>query len=179
MEISKHGVGVPAAHEFDVSVVDFSTEERHRAACSERAGADVGGVDSGSVETSIGGVSQLLGDVDGSDAGTTSVVVVGGELYRRVKGQAVCSTMGSVRKHQADDCFSRAAKRMVAPAVRNGVAFSLVLLCSEIQADRRSSLEFVVASGGEVEAAVAEVKTDIVEGEGGAVVCCTGVFTGT
>ena len=59
----------------------------------------------------------------------------------------------------------------------NGIAFALIFLGSEVQADPGRRSDLVEGRRGEIEAALSNVETHVVEGERGIVVCGTGVFT--
>ena len=79
----------------------------------------------------------------------------------------------------ANNALDGAAQSVVGAPQGNRVAFTLVLLGSEVQANPRGCLNFMERGGRQAEAAAAQVQPDVGEGEGGVVVGGTGVFTRT
>ena len=77
VEVSKHGVGAPAADHLDYVWVDASAEERHGAARAERACGDVVGGEAQGGAEARSGAAECFGDGVGVDGAPTDVGKVG------------------------------------------------------------------------------------------------------
>ena len=66
-EVSEHGVGFPAAEQFDDVGLDISAEESRRPAGPEAAGADESGFDPGNGFEGASGVAESVSDPDAVD----------------------------------------------------------------------------------------------------------------
>ena len=64
--------------------------------------------------------------------------------------------------NEPDGGSNRAAPRVAAAAMGDGVALSLVLLGCEIEADRRGGLYFVVRRSGDVQSPSSKMEPDVI-----------------
>ena len=90
-EVDEHGIGFPAAEQFDGVLVDVGAEQRGGAARAEAAGAEQGGINAGEMAKSGG-----TGAKGGGHEGVADVV----------PGRCCCSRSGTesrVGRHGAVD----------------------------------------------------------------------------
>ena len=83
-----------------------------------------------------------------------------------VEGDTDAAKVSSVRQEEADETFCRATETVTASAMGDGVAFSEVLLNSEVEAGGGGGLKVCVRRCGNVEASMLEIEPDIVKSEG-------------
>ena len=67
---------------------------------------------------------------------------------------------------------------MECAAQGNRIAFPLILLRGEAEADPGCQFHFEVGCLGQIEAALSQVESDVVKPEGCVIIGCSGVFAG-
>jgi hypothetical protein len=76
VQVSHHGVAVPATHYTNCVVVNFATQESHGAACSKGLGANVAVMEARLVRGGYGSVPEGFSDIlgfDGDSMGGTKI----------------------------------------------------------------------------------------------------------
>ena len=87
------------------------------------------------MRTEIGRESKTVGDVGSPDAVRASVEVVGGKDCGAIKVPVGVGEPKPMNEHKADGGPHRATQRVGAAAMGDGIAFALVFLRGEVQAD--------------------------------------------
>ena len=150
--------------------------EGHCAASTKGTRADFGGIDPSGMSAAVGSKTEVGGDVGGPNPDSSTIAIVGSKDDGAVNGGLAREEVGAVRENQTDGGANGAAQRVVASSVGDFVAFALIFLRREIEADRGCGFNFRKGSGGEVEVTSSEGQVNVAEGESGFVGGCAGIF---
>ena len=118
------------------------------------------------MRTEVGRESKTGGDIGSPDAVRGVVEVVGGKDRGAIKILVGTDKPKPMNKHKADGCPHGETERVGAATMGDGIAFTLVLLHGEIQADQGGGLELLRERGVIAQTPGAEVETDVVQGKG-------------
>ena len=123
-----------------------------------------------------GGKPEVGGDVRGPNSDPSTIAVVGSKDDGAVKGGLARMEVSAVHEDQSDGGADRAAQGVMTSSMGDFVAFALIFLRSEIEADRGRDLNLREGSNGKIELPGPEGQVNIAEGEGRVIGCGTGVF---